>query len=409
MARVTLVVNSFDEGSETFLHTLAAELVDLGHDVTVHALLEGRTTMATGAAFARGSGLRRSGALPPMRASRFVAAAGRLARADRRAAGIAVRRAGARFGCTTRAARAAALAGPVLATHPEVVHVAFSGIGVALLDAIELLDDDTRLVVSCRGSGELVAPVVDPSVRPGLARLLARADAVHAVADVVADAAVELGADRSVVHVIRPAVDPERFTRDRPRAGPSAPAHVVTVARLHWVKGIELQIAAAAALRDRGHELRWTIVGDGPDRTSLELRSQWMGLRRVVEFVGAKPPIEVRELLQDADVFVLSSWSEGTANSVLEAMALEIPVVSTAAGGMGEVLTDGVDAMVVAPGDAGSLADAVESVITQPLLAAELAAAGRRTVSGGYTLERQQRQWGELFRSLVDPDVVVGT
>jgi glycosyltransferase involved in cell wall biosynthesis len=407
VARVTLVVNSFDEGSETFLHSLADQLVQLGNEVTVHALLEGRTTMVTGSAFGRGPGVRRSGALPPVRAPRFVPAAGRLVRADRAAAVAALRRAVARFGRNGRAARAAALAGPILATRPDVVHVAFSGIGVALLDSIELLDDTTRLVVSCRGSGELVAPVVDPSLRPRLVRLFGRADAVHAVADVVAAATVDLGADPSTVHVIRPAVEIERFTRDRPRTGPSGPAHVITVARLHWVKGIELQISAAAELRARGHELRWTVVGDGPERTPLELRSEWTGVADVVEFVGAQPPTDVRQLLLEADLFVLSSWSEGTANSVLEAMALEIPVVSTSAGGMGEVLTDGVDAMVVAPGDAGSLADAVERMITQPELAAELAAAGRRTVSGGYTLDRQRRQWGDLYSTLAPGRSVV--
>ncbi len=398
--RVTLVVNSFDEGSETFLHSLARELVELGHEVTVHALLEGRTTMSTGAEFATVTGVRRSGALPPVRAPRFVPAAVRLARADRGAVAVALRRAAARFGRGGRAARAAALAGPLLATRPEVVHVAFSGIGVALLDALELLDDTTRLVVSCRGSGELVSPVVDPAMRPRLAQLLGRADAVHAVADVVAAAAVDLGADPSIVRVIRPAVDVQRFNRDRPRQTRTGPARVVTVARLHWVKGIELQLEAAALLHARGHDLRWTVVGDGPERIPLELRSEWTGASNVVEFVGALPPDEVRDVLQDADVFVLSSWSEGTANSVLEAMALEVPVVSTSAGGMGEVLTDGVDAMVVAPGDAGSLADAVERVITQPELAVELAAAGRRTVSGGYTLDRQRRQWGELYGRL---------
>lgn len=397
MARVTLVVNSFDEGSETFLHTLAAELVELGHQVTVHALLDGRTTMSTGASFDVGAAARRSPALPPVRSSAFAVAFVRLARRNRAAVTEALRRSVARFGRGGRAARAAALAAPLLATRPEVVHVAFSGIGVVLLDALELMDPSTRLVVSCRGSGELVAPHLDPSLRDPLRELLARADAVHAVAEVVATAAVDLGARPGSVHVIRPAVDLDRFTRDLPAPARSERTQVITVGRLHWIKAIDLQLAAAADLRRRGRQLHWTVVGDGPERAQLELRSRVLGVNDMVEFVGARPPQIVRELLLAADVFVSSSLSEGTANSVLEAMALEIPVVSSAAGGMGEVLTDGVDAMVVPPGDPGSLADAVERVIEQPELADRLGAAGRRTVSGGYTLDRQCRQWGELY------------
>ena len=398
--RVTLVVNSFNEGSETFLHTLAAQLVDLGHELTVHALLGGRTTMVSGARFDDGAGLCRSSALPAVRSSGFPRAAARLVGAEPRAVVDAARRSVAHFGPGWRAVRAAMLAAPLLGTRPDVVHVTFSGIGLALLDALEVLEPTTRLVVSCRGSGELVAPVLDPSVRAALARLLRRADAVHAVADVVAAAAVDTGADPSSVHVIRPAVDLERFTRDRPRPLRSGPAQVVTVARLHWVKGIELQLAAAARLLARGHDFQWVVVGGGPEQAPLELRTRWMGLDGVVEFVGARPPDEVRDLLHSADVFVLSSWSEGTANSVLEAMALEVPVVSTASGGMGELLADGVDSMVVATGDAGSLADAVERMIKQPELAAGLAAAGCRKVSGGYTLDRQSAQWGDLYRAL---------
>lgn len=77
-----------------------------------------------------------------------------------------------------------------------------------------------------------------------------------------------------------------------------------------------------------------------------------------------------------------------------------MPVISSAAGGMGEVLTDGVDAMVVPLGDPGSLTDAVERMIEQPELAAGMAAAGRRTVSGGHTLDRQCQQWGESYNDL---------
>ncbi len=401
MARVTLVVNSADEGSETFLHTLAGQLDSLGHSVTVHALLSGRTTMATGAGFGSATSIGRSSALPALSSPRFGRELVRLVIEHGRSVLEVARRAVARFGPTARAARAFALAAPIVATRPDAVHVAFSGIGVVLVDALELLDEATLVVVSCRGSGELVAPVLDDSIRPGLRRLLERADAVHAVADVVKAAAVRWGADPERVRVIRPAIDVDVFQRTGPGRRPGPALNVVTVARLHWIKAIDVQLSAAKTLIQRGHALHWRIVGDGPERAALEFRSTALGIDDHVSFLGARPPAEVREVLEAADAFVLSSLSEGTANSVLEAMALEVPVVSTAAGGMGEVLTDGVDSMVVAPGDPDSLVLALEEIIRQPSTAADRASAARRTVVGGHTVQGQRDAWEQVYRVLL--------
>ena len=401
MARVTLVVNSADEGSETFLHTLADQLDSLGHSVAVHALLSGRTTMATGVGFDSTAAIGRSSALPAMSSARFVPALVRLSTEHGRTVLDSARRAVRRFGPTARAARAFALGAPIAATRPDVVHVAFSGIGVVLVDALELLDDATLVVVSCRGSGELVAPVLDDSVRPGLRRLLERADAVHAVADVVMAAAIRWGADPERIRVIRPAIDVDVFRRSVPARRPGPVLKVVTVARLHWIKAIDIQISAARTLLERGHEIHWEVVGDGPERSALEFRARALGVADHVSFLGACPPPLVREALESADVFVLSSLSEGTANSVLEAMALEVPVVSTAAGGMGEVLTDGVDSMVVPPGDPDSLVLALEEIIEQPSAAADMAGAARRTVVGGHTVQGQRDAWADFYSVLL--------
>ncbi len=267
--------------------------------------------MSTGARFDTCAGLHRSCALPGLRSSGFRPVAVGLTRMEPKAVADATRRAAGIYGPGGRAARAATLAAPLLATRPEVIHVEFSGIGVALLDALEPLEPSTRLVFSCRGTGELVTPVVKPSVRPALARLFCCVDAVHAVADAVATATVDLGADPRSVQVIRPAVDLEQFTQDQPHHDRSGAAQVVTVGRLHWVKGIELQLAAATDLVARGHEFRWAVVSDGPEWTALELRSHSRGLDGVVEFVGARPGDEVRDLPLGADQFALSSWSGG--------------------------------------------------------------------------------------------------
>lgn len=402
MARVTLVVNNFDEGSETFLHSLTRQLVELGHEVTVHVLLEGRTSMRTGEAFETATVVR-SAALPAVRSRWFVPAVVRLLRQEPAAVLTAVRRAVHLFGPGTRAARAIVVAAPLLATRPDVVHVAFSGIGVAISDALRLLEDDSKLIVSCRGSGELVAPGLDPSVMATLAELLRRAHVVHVVADVVADVVRSLGVPEGSISLIRPAVDVDLFHRSVDRAPSSGPLDVVSVTRLHWVKGIDVQIAAAAELAEVGIPFRWTIVGDGPDRAQLQLRARLAGIGSMVTFVGAVPQDRVRKIVESSDVFVSSSLSEGTSNSVLEAMSLGVPVVSSAAGGMSEVLTDGVDALVVPVGNPRRLADAVRHIAESPELVDRLSSGGVRTVKARFTVERQCDEWSRLYADVLAP------
>lgn len=399
MARVTLVVNSFDGVSETFLRSLAAVLEGAGHTVTVHSLRPCRG--ADGVRQGPNDGLLRSLALPGLRSPLFPPALARLMVGHPFAAATAVRRAARSSWSTRRAARAAAQAASIIATRPDVVHLAFSGIGVTLQDGLALLGG-IRLVVSCRGTAELVQPVIDSERAQALRRLFATADAVHAVSQSVATAVRGMGADPRRLVVIRPAVDPTRFRRERPRQPVGHPLRLVTVARLHWVKALDDLLAAVARLRTRGVEASLMIIGDGPERPPLQFRTHVLRLGDAVQFVGSRRPEEVRDLVETADIFVLTSLSEGINNSVLEAMALEVPVVSTSAGGMPEVITDGVDGLLVPIGDAEAVAAAIMRVGQDPDLASRLAAGGRRRVVEAFTLDHQRREIEDLYRGLLD-------
>ena len=396
MARVTLVVNDVGAGSETFLRSLETILVDLGHHLTVHALSGELPSVAP-----TSSATSLSAALPPRRSAPFAVCVARLVVRHGDAAREAVARAVTAFGRSARALRAAALAAPLLVTEPDVVHLGFSGIAVSLRDALDLLDPATRIVISCRGSGELVQPVVDPSVRPVLAQVLGRADAVHVVSVAVGSVVAGLGAPPDRIHLIRPAIDPARFRRRCPRRPVGDPVRLVTVGRLHWVKGIDTQVDAVHLLARQGRATDLTVVGEGPERPALTFRAAELGVEDRIHLIGQRPPDEVRDLVEAADAFLLTSLSEGTSNAVLEAMALEVPVISSAVGGMPEVIEDGVDGMLVPAGDPGTLADAVERMFDQDGLARKLADAGRHKVLGGYTLDRQRDDVRTMYSAVL--------
>jgi glycosyltransferase involved in cell wall biosynthesis len=144
------------------------------------------------------------------------------------------------------------------------------------------------------------------------------------------------------------------------------------VARLAPGKGVDTVLEAVARVRERV-PLRLIVVGDGPERAACEALADGLGVARAVSFVGARSaPLP---LVAAADVFVFGSVSETMPFALLEAMALGVPVVSTAyAGGWAELLRPGENSLVAPPGDVAALADCIVRVLEEPGLAGRLTA-----------------------------------
>jgi glycosyltransferase involved in cell wall biosynthesis len=137
--------------------------------------------------------------------------------------------------------------------------------------------------------------------------------------------------------------------------------------------------AFAALARVDGVSL--VVAGDGPERGALERRAAELGLDGRVRFVGPLARTEVLTLFRAADAALLSSAWENLPHSVVEALAVGTPVVATAVGGVPEVVRDGENGLLVAPGDVAALADAIRRV-SEPGLRDALAANAAASVAG---------------------------
>jgi glycosyltransferase involved in cell wall biosynthesis len=160
----------------------------------------------------------------------------------------------------------------------------------------------------------------------------------------------------------------------------------VCAARLEEQKGHAVLLDALADLRRRDHDFVCALAGDGSLRQPLERRAAELGLAERVHFLGRLD--DVGPLLLAADAVVLPSLWEGLPLILLEALARARPVVASAAGGVPDVIEDGVTGRLVPPGDAGALADALESVHGRPDAALKLGRGGQQRVLDGYTWER---------------------
>ncbi|MDZ7648854.1 MAG: glycosyltransferase [Cytophagales bacterium] len=112
----------------------------------------------------------------------------------------------------------------------------------------------------------------------------------------------------------------------------STPFLFCSTGRLYWKKGFDYALLAMKELKNRGHAFRYEIIGEGIERLKLIFMAHDLGLQDEIVFLGSLPGSEVKSRLEKCDIYVLPSLSEGISNAVLEAMAMQLPVVSTRAG-----------------------------------------------------------------------------
>lgn len=183
----------------------------------------------------------------------------------------------------------------------------------------------------------------------------------------------------------------------RVRAAPPARPHedfwlphdapiVGNVAALVPHKGQRYLIEAAATVVQRVPDARFVIAGEGELRAALERQIKERHLEKHVLLAGFRP--DVLSLHKSFDIFVLSSTTEGLGTSLLDAMACAKPIVATRAGGIPEVVEDGVTGLLVPPKDADALARALVTLLKDADLRQKLGAAGLARVRDRYTAER---------------------
>ncbi|MCH8148994.1 MAG: glycosyltransferase family 4 protein [Planctomycetes bacterium] len=203
--------------------------------------------------------------------------------------------------------------------------------------------------------------------------------------------------DWNKLHIVRCGVP---VKSDMTAKRDNALRHVLCVARLSPEKGHLLLLEALAILRAEGVDFHCTFVGDGPLRGQIERRLSDLRLAEWVTLTGSVEPARVDEMYQSSHVVVLASFSEGVPIVLMEAMARGLAVVATRVGGVSELVEDGASCgLVVPPGDAEALAQALRTVLEDKELAFRLASNGQKRVREEFNLENSASQLASLFRS----------
>jgi len=170
---------------------------------------------------------------------------------------------------------------------------------------------------------------------------------------------------------------------------------ILTAARLDPQKGLTYLLEAVAGVP----EAQLVIAGDGPERASLEAQAAGLGLADRVVFLGFRR--DIPDLLAGCDLFFLPSLYEGLPIAVLEAMAAGKPVIATAIGGTDEVITSGVNGLLVPPADPGALATAIRTLLHDQALGERLASAGQVRIRQEFSAGNMVRQVTQVYEDLL--------
>ena len=197
-------------------------------------------------------------------------------------------------------------------------------------------------------------------------------------------------ADWGKLHIVHCGVDPAAYAPARGTGD-----HLLFVGRLAAVKGLPVLFAALAIARRTRPGLHLTLIGDGPERAGLEAEARALGLH--ASFLGYRAPADVAQLLSLADALVLPSFAEGVPVVLMEAMAACLPVIATRVAGVPELVEHGVSGLLVPPGDADALADAIVSVMADPARRAAMGAAGRAQVVAAFDAGAEAAKLAALF------------
>lgn len=203
--------------------------------------------------------------------------------------------------------------------------------------------------------------------------------------------------DWSKVGVVHCGVDPSEYRPVEHQNGSSDELRILTVGRLVVQKGHAVLLEALAELARRGLRIDQTIVGDGPQRASLERQAARLGLTDQIRFEGTVGQDRIRDYYANADVFCLPSLWEGLPVVLMEAMAMEIPVVSTTVSGIPELVEEGVSGLLAPPARPDLIADALAQLAGSPDERRRMGEAGRQKVVAEFDVNRSAEQLRDMF------------
>lgn len=280
---------------------------------------------------------------------------------------------------------------PFLSKKFDIVYFPFSGLGIPYMPLFSLIKKKSLIYISCRGSAEKIRPIIVSDRKKELEKLFNNVDRVHCVSEDMLETCMRMGLSPDKSFINRPAINPSLFNNIAKTGNNSNedPIRLITVGRLHWVKYHDFLLLALKEYQEQGGRFCLSIVGSGSEYDRLLFLSYTLGLEKSINFLGPKSIEGVRQLLSENDIYIQTSVSEGISNSVMEAMAMSLPVICTNVGGMKELINDGVDGYLIPPFNNQIFVERLTELANDAILRTEIGMKARKKILNEFTLTKQ--------------------
>ena len=130
---------------------------------------------------------------------------------------------------------------------------------------------------------------------------------------------------------------------------------MVTIGRLHWIKGFEKTLEALSELKKLNIDFEYNIIGSGPEEEKLKFLCSFYNITTSVNFLGSKTEQDIKKLLEISNCYIQTSWAEGFSNATMEALALGLPAIVTPISGMSELIMNRKNGFIVDLHDSKSI------------------------------------------------------
>jgi colanic acid/amylovoran biosynthesis glycosyltransferase len=290
---------------------------------------------------------------------------------------------------------------PIITQEPDIVYLIYS----SLYPKFDGLLPKSKTIVSFRGSDINVEPWADPDWRDLLIkRLFKEVDCLHFVCKYLHAEAEKMGGRLEKHKIIYPGIDETFFCpSQKPENKVNHKIIITTTARLSWHKGYVFSLQAIKILKDKGFDIEYNLLGGGNLNLYEELvfwrRS--LGIEANVNILGKYlSPQEVRDYLGSTDIYIQPSIIEGIPISIMEAMAMELPVIASRVGGISELVMENMTGILVPPANPNALANEIIKLINCESRRKEMGIAGRERIIEKFSIKRELSEWFDLFPSL---------
>jgi colanic acid/amylovoran biosynthesis glycosyltransferase len=287
----------------------------------------------------------------------------------------------------------------------DIIHCQFGTLSAMALLFRDLGILSGKLIVTFRGID--ISNYVQEKGENVYDQLFAEGEFFLANCEFFRQKALKIGCNPDKIVVHGSGIDCRQFPF-KPRYFPTdGIVRIATTGRLVEKKGIEYGIKAIARLSQTHPNIEFNIIGDGPLKADFEKLIEELNIGHAVKLLGWKQHQEIAEILDTCHLFLAPSVTaadgnqDAPVNTLKEAMAMGLPVISTYHGGIPELVEDGVSGFLVPEKDANAIAQKLAYLIEHPELWESMGSSGRRRVEEKYDMEKLNDELVEIYQSLL--------